>query len=111
MCESQATGTKDFRRALHYLTALAALNEATQADDVYLHRVDTDLNTADALIKGLGAAKKFKIASRATGHNIYHLRKPGGYASANVALGSRKEGEHGSPSTVTKERSNLLQPS
>jgi hypothetical protein len=55
-------------------------------------------------------ANNSKIASQATGHNIHHLHKPRDFASANVALGSRKEGKHGSGSSsiVTKERSNLL---
>ena len=96
-CLGQATATKGLRRARHYLTALAALNEATQAGDVHLHRVDSDENTADAFTKGLGSAKNTKFATQTTGHDMSHL-----YRSRDAAA-ERKEGERTPTSTVTKE--------
>ena len=39
-CIGQATATKGLRRARYYLIALAALNEACQAGDVHMYRVD-----------------------------------------------------------------------
>ena len=96
-CLGQATATTGLRRARHYLTALAALNEATQAGDVHLHRVDSDENTADAFTKGLGSAKNTKFATQTTGHDMSHL-----YRSRDAAA-ERKEGERTPTSTVTKE--------
>ena len=49
----QSNATKGSCRARHYLLALGALNEAVQARDVHLHRVDSDSNRAAMSTMGL----------------------------------------------------------
>ena len=92
-CLGQANGTKGLRRARHYLVALAALNEACQAGDIHLYRIDSDENIADFFTKGLGGAKHTKFATQSLGVDmsyLYRSRKPIGKSQHEC----RKEGEH-----------------
>ena len=90
-CIGQATATKGLRRARHYLIALAALNEACQAGDVHMYRVDSDDNTADFFTKGLGGQKHSKFGSESLGFDLSFL-----YSSRKIKNPSQNEGEQSS---------------
>ena len=90
-CIGQATATKGLRRARHYLIALAALNEACQAGDVHMYRVDSDDNTADFFTKGLGGQKHSKFGSESLGFDLSFL-----YSSRKTKIPSQNEGEQSS---------------
>ena len=74
-CIGQSTATKGLRRARHYLVALAALNEACQAGDIHLFRIDSDVNIADFFTKGLGGEKHTRFGSQSLGKDITDLYK------------------------------------
>ena len=86
-CIGQATATKGLRRARHYLIALAALNEACQAGDVHMYRIDSDDNVADFFTKGLGGQKHSKFGSESLGYDLSFL-----YSSRKINP-IQKEGE------------------
>ena len=90
-CIGQAAATKGLRRARHYLIALAALNEACQAGDVHMYRIDSDDNVADFFTKGLGGQKHSKFGSESLGYDLSFL-----YSSRKSQNPTQKEGEHSS---------------
>ena len=108
-CLGQATGTKGLRRARHYLVALVALNEACQAGDIHLHRIDSDENVADFFTKGLGGAKHTKFATQSLGVDMSYLYRSRRQIEnsnddvVNSHHGSEKEGERHAPLTCEKE--------
>ena len=57
------------------MVALAALNEACQAADIHLFRVDSNVNVADFFTKGLGGEKHTRFGSQSLGKNITYLYK------------------------------------
>ena len=92
-----------------YLTALAALNEATQVCDVHLYRVDSNANTSDTFTKVLESEKNTKFASQTAGHGMSHLyRSRNAVTSLCSKESTGKEGEPIPTSTVKKE--NLIVP-
>ena len=82
---------KGLRSARHYLIALAALNEACQAGDVHMYRIDSDDNVADFFTKGLGGQKHSKFGSESLGYDLSFL-----YSSRKSQNPTQKEGEHSS---------------
>ena len=68
------------RRARHYLVALGALNEAVQAGDVHLHRVDSESNRADMFTKGLPMSTHVRLGTMNLGRDInYPADVPSAY--------------------------------
>ena len=56
--------------------ALGALNEAVQAGDVHLYRVDSDSNRADQYTKGLALRTHVRLGTMNLGRDLSFLKKP-----------------------------------